>query len=106
MRRSADCVVLIAALVMLVPAIPPSSVILEITSSGADVFEPLMASTDMTNDSAVERFSVTVCAVPALAAFAYHIALRRSMLPDEWLVGPAAEIHVLLLLSVTDIVTF
>jgi len=47
MRRSPGFAVLTGALVIVVVATPPSSVILEITSMGVLVSEPLITSTDM-----------------------------------------------------------
>ena len=59
--------------VTLVVTVAPLSVILDVTSSGAVVLEPLIANTEITCAWALERVIVTVCPVPTFAAFAYQI---------------------------------
>jgi len=59
---------------------------------------PFMTRTDMTRGWPVERFIVIVGPVPTFGVRAYQTWLRRST-PVTWLVGPAAEVHVVSLVS-------
>src|SRR5437899_2110782 len=77
--------------------VPPSSVMLEITSMGTVGFEPLITRIEITRGCAADRFIVTVCPLPTFGAFAYQTWLRRSTV--GWFVGPAAVIQVFALLS-------
>jgi hypothetical protein len=103
-KRSLPLFVVMFGLATLSVWEPPSSPIVEITSIGADTFEPFTTNTEITSGCAAERLSVKVWPGPTVGLFAYQICERRSN-PVLVLVGPAAEIQVLLKLSEGVIVT-
>jgi len=70
-RRSPGWIAVTGALVTL-EAAPPSLVILEMTSIGAIVFEPLMTRTEITSDEAEERLIVTEWELLTYVGFEYH----------------------------------
>jgi hypothetical protein len=103
-RRSLLCVVEMFGLATLTVCVPASSPMAEIASIGLEVSEPLTTNTEITSDCAADKFSVKVWPGPTVGLFAYQIWLRKSK-PADVLVGPAAEIQVLLKLSEGVIVT-